>query len=101
MREDQRTRDYMMTEVQPLTDEQARHDFVIFGPYAYDATLWAEGYSLASLADEGTSFVVSLTDEDRNALEHDVGLGRVVTLHDWRERHPSMLRRLFRGFQHR
>lgn len=101
VREDKRARDYMQTGVKCLTDDQARHDFVTFAPYAYDSTIWADGDILASLADEGTSLVVSLTDEQREGLERAVGLGRVVTLQEWRERHPSALRRLLRRFRSR
>ena len=94
VREDGYAQDYLQTGVVHLTDNQTRHDFVIFAPYAYDATLWAEGDILASLADEGTSLVVSLTDEERAELEREAGLGRVVTRQEWRRRHPSALRRL-------
>ena len=96
VREDKRTDDYMQTGVEPLADEVARGDFLTFVPYAYDATIWADGQVLASLADEGTSLVVALTAEQLDALAGAVGVGRVVTLQAWRHRQPSVLRRLIR-----
>ena len=101
VREDQHTQDYMRTGIRPLTDSQVRHDFMIFAPYAFDATLWGEAIILASLADEGASLVVSLTEDERDALERAAGLGRVVTLKDMRKRHPSVLRRLLRRYRNR
>lgn len=96
VREDKWADDYMRTDIVPLADDVVRSDFVTFAPYAYDATIWAGGEVLATLADEGTSLIVALTDEQRDVLEADGGLGHVVTLTEWRERHPSTLQRLLR-----
>ena len=92
--EGERARGYMQTGLQCLHDEQARQDYTTFLPYAYDATLLVGDDDLVNMADEGTSLVVSLSDGERDALERVVGAGRVVTLRQWRKRHPSTLRRL-------
>jgi hypothetical protein len=92
--EGERARPYMQTGLHPLEDEQARQDFVTFVLYAYDAALFVGEDELINSADEGTSLVVSLNDGERHALERIVGAGRVVTLQEWRDRHPSPLRRL-------
>ncbi len=92
--EGERARGYMQTGLQRLDDEQARQDFTTFVLYAYDAALFVGEDDLVNVADEGTSLVVSLTDGEREALERVVGAGRVVTLREWRKRHPSPLRRL-------
>lgn len=94
VREDKWAHDYMWTDRVPLADDVARSDFVTFAPHAYDAIIWAGKEVLATPAGEVTSLVVALTDEQRDVLEADVGLGHVVTLTEWRERHPSALRRL-------
>ncbi len=92
--EGERARSYMQTGLQRLNDEQARQDFKTFVLYAYDASLFVGKDDLANVADEGTSLVVSLTNGERDAVERVVGAGRVVTLREWRERHPSPLGRL-------
>ncbi len=96
MPESEKARGYTQTGLQRL-DEQARQDFVTFVPYAYDASLFVGEDDLISLADEGTSLGLSLTDDERNALEKIVGAGRVVTLRERRRRQPSRLARLVQG----
>jgi len=97
----ERAATYMQTGFQGLDDEPVRRDFVTFMPYAYDASLLVGEEDLLNAADEGTSLVVSLTDGERDALGRIVGAGRVVTLQEWRERHPSTLRRLLKRLPHR
>lgn len=93
-REDAARQTYTQTGIMRLHDDQVRQDFVTFSPYAYDATIWADGEEVVSLADEGTSLVVALTDDQRDALTRVIGAGSLVTLQQWREQHPSALRRL-------
>ena len=91
-----RSVDYMQTGVQSTTDPADRDAFATFAPFAYDSAFWSNGSTVASVNDEGTSFVLALTAEERQALSVILGAQRVVPLRDWRARHPSALRRLTR-----
>jgi hypothetical protein len=86
--------DYMQTGVRSVADRQVREDFITFAPHALDATFWRDNHAeVASLSDEGTSYVISLTDQHRAALAEALGADRVISLRDWRLAHPSMWRR--------
>lgn len=84
---------YLQTGVNQV-DSQTRIAFTTFAPFAYDSTFWGREGVLASVNDEGTSCVVALTDEDADRLRLSVDPARVVPLSEWRERHPSLLKRL-------
>lgn len=88
--------DYLQTGPQPTTDEQTLDAFLTFAPFAYDSTFWQDVDEVASLSDEGTSIVIALTEEERRQLADALGAGRVVSLPEWRDRHPSALWRLAR-----
>jgi len=84
----------MHTGVRSVADRQVREDFITFAPHALDATFWRDNHAeVASLSDEGTSYLIWLTDQHRAALAEDVGADRVISLRDWRRAHPSMWRR--------
>jgi hypothetical protein len=75
---------YRQTGVQERGDDAVWDAFIIFAAYAYDASVWnASGRDLVHLADEGTSFVARLTDEEADLIrtKHDVS---VVPLKEWR-----------------
>lgn len=94
VQEADRDEHYMQTGVRAVADHQVREDFITVAPYAYDATFWrADNVEVASLADEGSSFVLWLTDQQRAALAELVGVDRVISLSDWRMAHPSIWRR--------
>lgn len=85
---------YMQTGVRSVADRQVREDFITFAPHAHDASFRRDNCAeIASLSDEGTSFVIWLTDQQRAALAEVVGADRVISLSDWRRAHPSMWRR--------
>jgi hypothetical protein len=85
---------YMQTGVRSVLDLDVREEFIAFTPYAYDATFWRSGGGeVASLSDEGMSFVIWLTDEQRAALAEVVGTDRVISLTEWRQAHMSAWRR--------
>ena len=86
---------YLQTGV-ATTDPDSLQAFITFAPYAFDATFWAEGRTSASLAYEGTSVVVSLTDQEHRKLVHRLGASHVPSLEEWQARHPSALQRLVR-----
>jgi len=86
---------YLHTGVQTL-DDQTRAAFTTFAPYAYDSTFWGPTGQLATVNDEGTSFVVALKSDEADTLSRALGSTRVVTLAEWRQRHPSGLKRLLR-----
>lgn len=85
---------YMQTGVRAVAAHQVREDFVTVAPHAYDATFWRGDHAeVASLADEGSSFVIWLSNQQRAALAAVVGAERVISLSDWQLAHPSMWRR--------
>lgn len=88
--------DYAQTEQQRTIDEETLDAFLTFAPFAYDSTFWADAREVAGLSDEGTSLVIALTDEERRQLADALGADRVISLREWRDRHPSALRRLAR-----
>ena len=90
----QQEEDYLQTGVHAV-DEEARNAFTTFAPYAYDCTLWSGERELASVNDEGISFVVALTAQEADGLRDLLGAERLVTLAEWRSRHPSALTRLW------
>ncbi|HEX5533999.1 MAG TPA: hypothetical protein VFX33_09695 [Actinomycetales bacterium] len=82
---------YSQTGVRSVADAQIREDFITFAPYAYDATFWGPDHQeVATLADEGQSFVIWLTDHQRGLLAQSLGADRVVSLAEWRRAHPSI-----------
>jgi hypothetical protein len=84
---------YAQTGVRSVADAQIRADFITFAPYAYDATFWGHDHQeVATLADEGTSFVIWLTDRQRERLAQSLGADAVVSLAEWRRTHPSLWR---------
>jgi len=84
---------YMRTRVRSVADGKVREDFITFAPHAYDVTFWRDDDAqVASLADEGMSFVIWLTDQQRTALAEVVGADRLISMTDWRQAHPSMWR---------
>ena len=86
---------YMQTGVQSVADGQVLDDFMTVAPFAFDATFWrADGAEVASLADEGTSFVIWLSDEQRAGLVDVVGAAQIIPLSDWRRAQPTMWRTL-------
>lgn len=86
--------DYMQTGVRSVADREVREDFITFVPHALDATFWRDNHAeVASLSDEGTSYLIWLTDQHRAALLEAVGADRVIGLRDWRLVHPSSWRR--------
>lgn len=95
---DARHEDYQQTGVQ-LVDEDARDAFTIFAPYAYDCTLWGPDGELASVNDEGTSLVLSLTEDERDRLRSALGPERVFSAAEWRARHSSRFGRLWQRLQ--
>lgn len=85
---------YMQTGVRSVADRDVREDFIAFAPHAYDATFWRSGGGeVASLSDEGMSFVIWLTEQQRTALAEALGSGRVISLTDWRQAHPATWRK--------
>lgn len=85
---------YMQTGVRAVADHEVQEDFMTVAPHAYDATFWrADNAEVASLADEGNSFVIWLTDQQRAALVEVVGADRLVSMSDWRSAHPSTWRK--------
>jgi hypothetical protein len=81
---------YMQTGVRSVADRVVREEFIAFAPHAYDATFWRSGGGeVASLSDEGMSFVIWLTDQQRVAVGEVVGTDRVIRLTEWRQAHRS------------
>lgn len=71
---------YMQTGVQSVRDMDVRRDFIAIAPYALDATFWSHGEgALASLSDEGTSFVILLTEGQAEVLREYVGYEHVAS----------------------
>lgn len=95
---DARNEDYQQTGVHHVDDE-AREAFTAFAPYAYDCTLWGPEGEMAFVNDEGTSLVLFLTQEEGDRLRSLLGPERVFSAAEWRERHPTRLRRLWRRLQ--
>ncbi len=91
--------DYLQTAREPVDDE-TRHAFITFAPYAYACTLWGPDGEVASVNDEGTSIVVFLDDAESERLRSVLGPNRVFSAAEWRERHPATLRRLVRRLRH-
>ncbi len=83
---EKRDRAYMRTRFQAV-DEKTRAAFVAVAPYAYDCTM-SDQDELASLADEGTSLVMCLTEDEAGAVRRVLGSDRLVTLAEWRIRYP-------------
>lgn len=75
---------YRRTGVQQRSAEPVWQAFTRFAPYAYDARVWdAPGATLIALADQGTSCVARLSEEEARLISsrHTVP---VVRLDEWR-----------------
>ena len=69
------------------SDEAAWEAFVVFAPYAYDATAWADDAgAILYLADAGTSVTAALTSEQAMLASAAVGGEVLVPLDEWRQR---------------
>ncbi|WP_345509301.1 hypothetical protein, partial [Terrabacter aeriphilus] len=91
----QREEPYLQTGLQPITDPAVRDAFITFAAHAYDATFWrTDCAEVASLADEGTSFAIHLTESQRRTITAMIGENRIVTLAEWDNTHPSFWRSL-------
>jgi hypothetical protein len=78
------------------TGEVAKHDvpaweaFVIFAPYAYDASAWtADSHQIVALSDAAGSIVAALTPQQERAVAADVGPDVLVPLKQRRIRRES------------
>lgn len=100
VREGKRHEEYLQTGVQDV-DGSTRRAFTTFAPFAYDFTLWGEEGELASINDEGDSLVVFLTPAEADELRSTLGHDRVVSLQEWRDRHPGPVTRLLRRLRTR
>ena len=86
---------YMRTGVQRVMDDKVLADYLVVAPHAYDAQFWREDFAeVASLADEGQSFVAWLTEKQRASVVARVGNDRVVVLAEWRAAHRPAWRRM-------
>ncbi|WP_270886551.1 hypothetical protein [Pedococcus sp. 5OH_020] len=89
---------YMQTGVRSVADAQVRSDFMAVAPYAFDAAFWGCDYrEVAQLNDEAMSFVIWLTEPQREALVGVVGAQRVTLRGEWNRSHPSRWRRWLHG----
>lgn len=86
---------YLQSGRQPTDDPAVRDAFITFAAHAYDATFWRHDRAeVASLADEGTSFAIHLTESQRQTITEMIGEDRIVTLAEWNRAHPSLWRSL-------
>lgn len=70
-----------------LADQDCWRDFVIFVPYALDATFWsAQHVDVISIADESTSLVFRATAQQVAAMQKLVDPSRVTILKSRRQR---------------
>lgn len=98
--EHQRDEPYFMSGVQSTVDPAVRDAFITFAAHAYDAQFWRRDHSeVASLADEGTSFAIYLTENQRKAITEMIGEERIVTVAEWNKTHPSFWRSLLDRFR--
>lgn len=77
---------YQQTGMMKRSDHAIWQAFAIFAGYAYDASVWSDSRVLpiVSLADEGTSVVVRLDDDERRRLEAAVEPTQIVELRESR-----------------
>jgi hypothetical protein len=78
---------YWQTGVIRRTDDSTWRAFVTFAPFAYDASASdMNGRRLVDLADEGTSLVARLDDNQARTVAEAFGHQVVVPLKAWRKR---------------
>lgn len=71
--------------------EAAWDAFVVFAPYAYDASAWSnDGQEIVNLADSGTTVIAALTPEQAALASDAIGLDTLVPLNEWRKRRRRM-----------
>ncbi|MGO4604622.1 hypothetical protein AB4030_22075 [Terrabacter sp. 2YAF2] len=93
--EHKRDEPYQQTGMQLTDDHAVRQAFITFAAHAYDASFWRHDHAeVASLADEGTSFAIHLTEDQRKTITEMIGDDRIVTLAEWNKTHPSFWRSL-------
>jgi hypothetical protein len=97
--EHKREEAYLQTGLQLTDDPAVRQAFITFAAHAYDASFWRHDHAgVASLADEGTSFAIHLTEAQRKTITEMIGEDRIVTLAEWNKTHPSFWRSLLGAF---